>query len=104
MSEAIIDRRITLDDIIMQTVEAIVNKLEVRRSDTEYAEEGAMTMTVDELAETLGIAKMKAYELTNTPGFPSFKIGRRILISRRGLQDWIKTQCDEQIKGQDYFL
>ena len=104
MSESIIDRRITLDDIIMQTVEAIVDKLAVARNDADYAEKGPMTMTVDELADTLGIAKIKAYELTNTPGFPSFKVGRRTLVSRMGLQDWIKKQCDEQIKGQDYFI
>lgn len=104
MSESIIDRRITIDDIIMQTVEAIVDRLVAAHSEADYPEKGPMTMTVDELAETLGIAKIKAYELTNTPGFPSFKVGKRILVSRRGLQEWIRTQCDEQIKGQDYFM
>ena len=104
MSESLINHRITLDDIIMQTVEAVIDKLESVRSTAGYTEEGPMTMTVDELASTLGIAKIKAYELTNTPGFPSFKVGKRILISRQGLQQWIRTQCDEQIKGEDYFI
>ena len=104
MSESIMNRRITLDDVIMQTVETIVDKIVAARSEDQYTDQGPMTMTVDELAETLGVAKMKAYELTNTPGFPSFKVGKRILVSRKGLQEWIKTQCNEQIKGQDYFM
>ena len=104
MSETFINPRITLDEIIVQTVEAIVDRIIAARSESVCAEQGPMTMTVDELAETLGIAKIKAYELTNTPEFPSFKVGKRILVSRKGLQEWIKKQCNEQTKGQDYFI
>ena len=104
MSESIINRRITLDDIIMQTVEELVNRIGITRTESGTNGGISMTMTVDELAETLGIAKPKAYELTNTDGFPSFKVGKRILINRKGLQDWIEKQCNDQIKGRDYFV
>ena len=37
-------------------------------------------MTVQELSVQLGISIPKAYELTKTPGFPSIRIGTRIII------------------------
>ena len=52
-----------------------------------------LTLTVDELTKELHISRPTAYELVNTEGFPSFKIGNRILISRKGLEEWIERQC-----------
>ena len=50
------------------------------------------TLTVNELIEVLGIARCTAYELVNSKGFPSFRIGRKVLISREGLDKWMKEQ------------
>lgn len=49
----------------------------------------AMTLTVDELVDELHISRKTAYELVRDPDFPSFNIGKRILISREGLQRWV---------------
>ena len=38
------------------------------------------TMSVQELSSQMGISLPKAYELVKTPGFPSIRIGTRILI------------------------
>ena len=57
-----------------------------------------MAMSVEEMAEELAVGRNVAYELVQQPGFPSFMIGRRILVSRKGLQDWIDEQCK---KGPD---
>ena len=53
----------------------------------------AMTLTVDEMAEELHISRPTAYELVKQEGFPSFRIGQRILVNRSGLQDWIDRRC-----------
>lgn len=50
-------------------------------------------MTVKEMAMYLRVSLPTAYELVKSRGFPAFKIGRRTLISERGLQDWIANQC-----------
>ena len=38
------------------------------------------TMSVQELSAQLGISLAKAYELVRAPGFPTLRIGKRILI------------------------
>ena len=60
-----------------------------------------MTMTVEEMGTELGVSRSTAYSLVQQPGFPSFAIGRRVLVSREGLQKWIERQCDGS--GQAFF-
>lgn len=50
------------------------------------------TMTVNELMEYLHISRSKAYELVHADGFPSFRIGKKVLISKSSLSEWIKKQ------------
>ena len=48
-----------------------------------------MTLTVEETADELHVSRPVAYELVKEPAFPSFRIGKRILVNRLGLQRWI---------------
>ena len=52
-----------------------------------------MAMSVEDMAEELAIGRNVAYQLVQQPDFPSFMIGRRVLVSRKGLQEWIDEQC-----------
>ena len=51
-----------------------------------------IVMTVEEMGKELGISRATAYELSQRPDFPSFSIGRRVLVSRDGLLKWIEKQ------------
>ena len=51
-----------------------------------------MVMTVEEMGKELGISRATAYELVQRSDFPSFSIGRRVLVSRDGLLKWIEKQ------------
>ena len=42
-------------------------------------------LTVRELMDFLRVGRKKAYELIHTSGFPSFRVGRKVLINRDGL-------------------
>ena len=55
-----------------------------------------MAMSVEDMAEELAIGRSIAYQLIQQPDFPSFMIGRRVLVSRKGLQEWIDRQCSEK--------
>ena len=55
-----------------------------------------MAMSVEDMAEELAIGRSIAYQLIQQPDFPSFTIGRRVLVSRKGLQEWIDRQCSEK--------
>lgn len=48
-----------------------------------------LTMSVEEMGAELGISRPLAYELAKREGFPAIRIGRRIRISRDGLQRWV---------------
>ena len=43
------------------------------------------------VAKTLGISISSAYELMRERGFPSLRIGKRIVIPKEELRKWIST-------------
>ena len=45
------------------------------------------TMSVQELSAQMGISLPKAYELVKTPGFPTIRIGARILIRLKPIKN-----------------
>lgn len=47
------------------------------------------TISVRQLAEQLGVSLPKAYELAKQPGFPSIRIGNRIVIPKDAFQEWL---------------
>lgn len=47
-------------------------------------------LTVQDLQKLLKISRSKAYELANTPDFPTLRIGKVIRIPKDQLQEWIK--------------
>ncbi|HHY80518.1 MAG TPA: helix-turn-helix domain-containing protein [Thermoanaerobacter sp.] len=54
-------------------------------------------MTVRDLKKLLGIGINKAYELTKYKGFPAIHIGRKIIIPKKQLIQWIENQTIIQI-------
>lgn len=55
-----------------------------------------LTLTVPEVGEVLGISRAKAYDLARSEGFPSMRIGTRILVPRNKLIRWIDEQTEAQ--------
>ena len=47
------------------------------------------TMSVQELSAQMGISLPKAYELVKIPGFPTIRIGTRILIPVDAYKTWL---------------
>ena len=56
-----------------------------------------MTLTVKELAEELNIGRNTTYQLADQKDFPSFRIGRRLLINRAMLQEWLNQNSLPQL-------
>ena len=48
-----------------------------------------MTLTVREAADMIGISKPKMYELIREGEIPSIHIGKKIVIARQALLDWL---------------
>ena len=55
-----------------------------------------LTLTAKEAAAMLGVSMPTLYALARSDGFPSLHIGKKILISRDGLEHWIMQQAEAQ--------
>lgn len=60
---------------------------------TDYSEL-PLTLTAPEVGEVLGISRAAAYELVRSKGFPSMRIGTRILVPKDKLIRWIDEQVE----------
>ena len=47
-------------------------------------------LNANQLAEALGISRAGAYQLLNTGTFPTLRIGKRLLVPKDKLIDWIE--------------
>lgn len=45
-----------------------------------------------ELSTVLGISRNKAYELVNRIDFPKYRVGKKIIISKKHFLVWMDTQ------------
>ena len=51
-----------------------------------------LTLNADQLAQVLGISRANAYCLMHTRGFPTFKIGKRMMVPKDKLMDWMEKE------------
>lgn len=47
-------------------------------------------LNANQLANALGISRAGAYQLLNTESFPTLRIGKRLLVPKDKLIDWIE--------------
>jgi excisionase family DNA binding protein len=62
---------------VMQDIESDVNRAE------------SLTLTIPETAQLLGLSVSKTYEAARLGQLPTIKVGTRVLVSRRRLQEFI---------------
>ena len=48
--------------------------------------------TVQDIKRIFKCGQRQAYELVKTPGFPSFRVGTKLLVEREALMKWIEEQ------------
>lgn len=52
-----------------------------------------IAVSMAEAARLLGVSRPKLYEMARQPGFPCFRAGGRVLVSRAGLEAWVRRQA-----------
>ena len=50
-----------------------------------------LMLSVPDVASVLGISRAGAYELVRSDGFPSLRIGPRIVVPKEKFIDWINA-------------
>ena len=53
-----------------------------------------LTLNAREAAEVLRISKSKVYELAQSDSFPAVRIGKRVVIPRDKLIQWMNNQAE----------
>ena len=63
-----------------------------------------LMLNVVQVAAVLGISRAGAYELVHSEGFPTLKIGSRIVVPKDKLREWIdanvaqkRPRCNQRI-------
>ena len=62
-------------------------------SDQEHSSAEALTLTIPETARLLGISLSKAYEAARLGQIPTIRLGTRVLVSRRRLEEMVDGQA-----------
>lgn len=52
-----------------------------------------MVFNMAEFAAVMGIGRSKAWEMTKQPGFPTVRLGRRVVIPIEALKAWLDKQA-----------
>ena len=51
-----------------------------------------ITLCAEEVAQVLGISRANAYTLMHSKGFPTIKIGKRMVVQKEKLIAWMEAQ------------
>ncbi len=54
-------------------------------------------LNANAIAQTLGISRAGAYELMNSEGFPTLRIGKRMMVSKEHFILWIERRSGEAV-------
>ena len=49
-----------------------------------------LVLNADQLAKVLGISRANAYALLHTKGFPTLRIGKRMVVPKDKLLEWLE--------------
>lgn len=60
-----------------------------------------LTLSVPEAADVLGVSPSKMYQIVKIEGFPTIQVGRRLLVSAKGLERWIEEQAQKGYCGPE---
>lgn len=60
-----------------------------------------LVLDVADIRRIMGISRVSAYELVHTPGFPAFRSGRLIKVSKKAFFDWIENGMENTTQGGD---
>ena len=62
-------------------------------------EQERLTMTVEEAATLLGVSRALAYDLVRRGELPCLRLGRRVVVPRKALEDFIASCAVDTASG-----
>ncbi|WP_226036773.1 helix-turn-helix domain-containing protein [Aquibacillus saliphilus] len=59
------------------------------------------TITVQQVAEYLGVHTDTIYDLVRAGSLPHIRFGRKILFSKEGIDGWVRDQASASVRRGD---
>ena len=84
------DRPISCDASVKETVD--VKPGDIRRLVISAYDQLPVALNANHVAAALGISRAGAYNLMRSKGFPTLFIGKRMVVPKDRLMDWMNTQ------------
>ena len=57
-----------------------------------------LALRAEDVAQVLGISRAGAYALFHAEGFPCIRIGKRMVVQKDALIQWLDMQCQKNEK------
>ena len=54
-------------------------------------------ISVAEAAKRLGISTRLAYDWARRADFPAFRIGNRVVVYEKGLEEWVRKMAEDKV-------
>lgn len=58
-------------------------------------EQVPLILSVNDVADILGLSRAYAYNLFHTAGFPAIRIGKRMMVRKEKFYEWLLAQEQE---------
>ena len=55
-----------------------------------------LMLNAQQIAEMLGLSRAGAYELLHSKGFPTLKVGKRLMVSKENFISWINRNSQSE--------
>lgn len=56
-----------------------------------------LTLSIQEVANVLGVSRPTVYKLAHMPDFPAFHLRGRVVISADGLERWVEVMSQKGV-------
>ena len=66
-----------------------------RKMQDQIVQSPKLVLSIPEAAKLLGISDNTMRQLARVEGFPAFNVGKRVLISIKGLETWVQDQAEK---------
>lgn len=62
------------------------------------SDERLITLSVEDVANVLGVSRATAYNLANSKGFPILRIGKRMVVPKAAFIKWIEKNTNNELQ------
>lgn len=64
----------------------------MKQSMYKHYDELPLFLNSETVAKTLGVSPSSAYELMHEPGFPTLRVGSRMVVPKEKFMQWVEEQ------------